>query len=488
MKKILLTALFVFIVLSSAFAVLPWSQRMANSTMLTNPTKYNSQWSYVTGTVMNGFQELYNSIGYANYLSYIEATVKASMGSFSTSTKTLDNIKPGTAVLFMYENTASPTDKTSYQNKVNSVRTLLNETGGISRTSEGGLWHKDPAYNSQMWGDGLYMAQPFYAQYSVIFNDAASEDFDDIANQFALFETHARDATTGLLYHGWSENPTNSQSIAWANPITGLSDNFWGRASGWYIMGLVDALDYFPTDHDRYQDMIDILNRLVPALLAVQDPVSGCWYDVLNLPDSCSTTRCNYLESSCTCMITYSILKAIRLGYVSNSYLPAAKKAYEGILSTFVTTNGDYVTIWNNCSVSGLGGNNDRDGSFDYYMSEPVVSSDDEGKPIGPFILASLEYEALPIETKVIEKKQVFFYAYRRDYKQIQIDFNLEKPQKLTVSLIDITGKKVKELLTGDMSAADFSEQYSLNNIPSGVYLVKCETEQGILSKKVCLY
>jgi hypothetical protein len=266
-----------------------------------------------------------------------------------------------------------------------------------------------------------------------------------------------------------------------------LSDNFWGRASGWDIMGLVDALDYIPASHDNYQDLVDILGRLVPALIDVQDPVSGCWYDVLNLPDSCSATRCNYLESSCTCMITYSLLKAIRLGYVSDSYLPAAKKAYEGILSTFVVESGDNITINNNCEVAGLGGSDHRDGSFDYYMSEPVVNSEEEGKPIGPFILASLEYEAL-VPTVISENEQIKFNAYRRGYKQIQLDFDLNTKQSVSVSLIAVNGNKVKELLSTNVDAGSFSEQFSLTELPIGVYIVQCETENGMLSKKVSLY
>ena len=446
-------------------AQLPWSERMANSVMLADPGVYgaNGDWDYVNGTALSGFQALYQKTGNNAYYTYIESTVKSHMTGFSIATKTLDNVKEGTAVLFMYENTAVPADKTSYQNTANSVRTLLGTTAaGIRRTTEGGFWHKDNAYAWQMWGDGLYMAQPFYAQYSVLFNGSASADFDDIANQFMLFETHARDAATGLLYHGWSEQPLDSKSIVWADPVTGLSDNFWGRASGWYIMGLVDALDYFPPSHPRYQDLIDILGRMVPALIDVQDPTTGCWYDVLNYPDSCSVSeaQCNYLESSCTCMITYAMLKAIRLGYVSDTYLPAAKKAYEGILSTFVTTVGDHITISNNCSVSGLGGSGNRDGSFDYYMSEPIVTSDVETKPIGPFILASLEYEALPtmicLELVTIPiTSLVTTDAYR-------------------MMLYDVSGTvEIKELANGIFNAGDSKFLFNKEGLAAGTYTYK---------------
>jgi unsaturated rhamnogalacturonyl hydrolase len=485
--KRLLNVVIAVVCFTQVFAEIPWSQRMANSVMLSNPTKYGTYWDYVNGTVLSGFQALYTQTANSTYLTYIESTTKAHMAGFSTNTKTLDNIKEGTALLFMYENTTTPADKTAYQNKAVSVRSLLNESGGISRTTEGGLWHKDPGYAWQMWGDGLYMAQPFYAQYSVLFNSAASEDFDDIANQFSLFETHARNNVSGLLYHGWSEQPLDAASTAWADPITGLSDNFWGRALGWYIMGLVDVLDYFPTDHEKYADMIAILNRLAPALINVQDPISGCWYDVVNLPDSCSSTRCNYLESSATCMITYSLLKAIRLGYISDSYLPAAKKAYEGIINTFVTTDGNSVIIANNCQVSGLGGSKNRDGSFEYYMSEPVVTTNEEGKPIGPFILASLEYEALQPETKNIAVENDFFKVINRSENEIELCYVISKAQKIVIRIFDVTGKKVNELLLDKKQAGSYQEQLSLVNLHAGVYFIQLVTETGVYGEKFSL-
>jgi unsaturated rhamnogalacturonyl hydrolase len=415
---------------------------------------------------LSGFQALYTKTGNATYLAYIESTVKASMGGFSVATKTLDNVKEGTAVLFMYENTTIPADIPSYQTKAVSIRPLLGLTAAaIRRTSEGGFWHKDPAYNSQMWGDGLYMAAPFYAQYSVLFNSSAPADFDDIANQFIFFENHARDASTGLLYHGWSENPTNAESVDWANPVTGCSPSFWARAMGWYIMGLVDVLDYFPPAHPKYPQLVAILQRLVPALINVQEPISGCWYDVVDQGTRCSSsqpTKCNYLESSASCMITYSILKAVRLGYVDNTYLAAGKKAYEGLITTFVTTSGasnEYVTISNNCQVSGLGGTGGRDGSFDYYMSEPIVTSVVEGKPIGPFILASLEYEAIPPACLNLVSIPITSLATTAVYSMV---------------LFDAPGTtQIKILADGNFNAGNTDFSFSKVGLVSGTYTYK---------------
>ena len=494
MKRLLIGALMLCVSLQFTGAQLPWSQRMANSVMLSNPTTYGSSlgWNYVNGVVMSGFQALYKKTNNVTYLNYIQATVKAQMSGFSTYTKTLDNVKEGTAVLFMYQNTTSSTDKTSYQTKAASIRTLLGTTSaGISRTSEGGFWHKDPSYPWQMWGDGLYMAEPFYAQYSVLFNSSATADFDDIANQFILFETHTRDAKTGLLYHGWSEQPLNSLSTAWADPVTGHSKSFWGRAMGWYIMGLVDVLDYMPANHPKRPALIAILQRLVPALIAVQDPTSGCWYDVVDQGTRCSSitpANCNYLESSASCMITYSILKAVRLGYVNSSYLAAGKKAYEGLINTFVTTNGDAVTINNNCQVGGLGGSANRDGSFDYYMSEPIVSSDVDGKPIGPFILASLEYEALPVVTAIKENENNNFQVSCLTNKNIEVSFSIQVPQKVSISILDIKGRTVRQLLLEKMMGGTYKELFSLEDLRSGIYIVQYSSENEELSKKISLH
>ena len=493
MRKILHSIILFFTCLPLIHAELPWSQRMANSVILTNPGYYNNAskgWYYVNGTMLSGLQELYKQTNNSTYLDYIEATVQNNLSNIVTSTKTLDNIKEGTAVLFMYENTSNSTYKASYQTTANELRALLVDGTGIGRTTEGGLWHKDPGYAWQMWGDGLYMAQPFYAQYSTIFNNSASEDFDDIANQFIVFESHARDTSTGLLYHGWSEQPTDYRSTAWANPTTGLSSCFWARANGWYIMGLIDVLDYFPTSHNKYQELISILNRLVPALIYYQDNTTGCWYDILDQGTRCSSAvpaQCNYIESSASCMITYSMLKAIRKGYISDSYLPAAKKAYEGILSNLVVTSGDTVIITNDCQVGGLGGNANRDGSFDYYMSEPIVTSEVDGKPIGPFILASLEYEDITTKLSSTKKSESKFTAYSLPNKTLNLQFNLNQDSSVKINLLDITGKKVLTIANENLKKGFYNENIQLSNLNKGIYLLEASDDNSSYYQKIAI-
>jgi len=252
------------------------------------------------------------------------------------------------------------------------------------RTSEGGFWHKK-VYPHQMWLDGLYMGQPFYAEYAKLFDEP--EAFDDITNQFVLMEKYSRDAQTGLLYHGWDE----SREQAWANDTTGRSPHVWGRALGWYSMALVDALSFFPEDHPGVDSLTGILQRLAKAVVAYQDKKSGVWYDVVDMGERPE----NYFEASASCMLVYALAKGVRLGYLPKSYLRAAKKGYEGILKEFITPrDGGGINLEGTVMVSGLGGSGRyRDGSFDYYMSEPVIQNDPKG--IGAFIKCATEIEKL---------------------------------------------------------------------------------------------
>jgi hypothetical protein len=185
-------------------------------------------------------------------------------------------------------------------------------------------------------------------------------------------------------------------------------------------------------------------------------------------------------------MITYALLKSIRLGYISNSYLPAAKKAYEGILNTFVTTRGDTVIINNDCQVSGLGGSTNRDGSFSYYMSEAVTNSSVDGKPIGPFILASMEYEALTTTT-VKNEKTGSFNAYSPAKKKLAVDFTLQEPQKISLQILDLNGKIIRAISLPKTQAGTHHEEFDLGKLSTGVFMVQCISEEGVWSKKVCV-
>jgi unsaturated rhamnogalacturonyl hydrolase len=233
-----------------------------------------------------------------------------------------------------------------------------------------------------MWLDGLYMAAPFYTQYAHTFAEA--DIFDDVAHQVALIDQYTRDSETGLLYHAW--DTTRSQK--WANPKTGCSPNYWARAMGWFMMALPDILDFFPVDHPQRDTIIQTFRQTAQAAISVQDETSGVWYQIHDQP----TRPGNYLEASASCMFVYAIAKGVRLGYLDPSHLDPARCGYSGILDQFIEVDElTRVNLHSICSVGGLGGSPYRDGSYEYYISEPVVSNDYKG--FGPFIMASIEIE-----------------------------------------------------------------------------------------------
>jgi unsaturated rhamnogalacturonyl hydrolase len=249
------------------------------------------------------------------------------------------------------------------------------------RTNEGGFWHKK-IYPYQMWLDGIYMAAPFYAEFGKTFDEPAA--FDDVAFQIMVIEKHTRDGKTGLLYHGWDE----SRKMGWANPETGCSPHFWGRAMGWYAMAIVDVLDYMPQDHAKRQDILAIFERMIAALVNVQDKATGLWYQVLDQ----GNRKGNYLEASGSCMFVYAIAKAVRMGYLAKTALDVAHKGYRGILDNLIRVDEQgLVNLEKVCSVAGLGGTPYRDGSYEYYVNEKIATNDYKG--VGPFILASIEME-----------------------------------------------------------------------------------------------
>jgi len=212
-----------------------------------------------------------------------------------------------------------------------------------------------------------------------------------------------------LLYHGWDE----SKQQKWANKTTGLSPNFWARSLGWYGMALVDVLDYFPADHPQRKELINILNRFAKAFTAYQDPKSGLWYDV---PDK-QTTPKNYKEASASCMLVYTLAKGVRKGYLSSSYLANAKKGFDGIIREFIEVGANgQVNLKGTVAVSGLGGNPYRDGSFEYYMSEPVIVNDPKG--MGAFINCANEMEMMDKQSIGKGKTILLDYYFNNEWKK----------------------------------------------------------------------
>ena len=365
----------------------PLSQQVAATVLKiwpdTIPVGSQTKWSYDMGVVLKGFEGIWMNTGDVSYFNSIQKKIDffvkddGSIRNYELDEYNLDHVNNGKLVLLLYR----VLGKEKYKKAADLLRSQLKTH---PRTKEGGFWHKK-IYTNQMWLDGLYMGGPFYAEYAMLFEGSA---FDDIANQFIWMEKNARDAKTGLLYHAWDE----SKEQKWANKETGTSPLFWARAMGWYADALVDALDYFPVDHPKRQALIDILNRLVNAIEKQQDKATGLWYDIMNYNGPGKEK--NYFEASASCQFTYAIAKGVRKGYLPAAKLAIAKRSYAGIVKRFIKVENGQTNLHGTVKVSGLGGNPYRDGSFEYYMSEPVIVNDPKG--VGAFLLASTEMEKLP--------------------------------------------------------------------------------------------
>lgn len=391
MKRSLVTAFLAFG--STAFfsaksqtTQLSWSQRTANTIMQAWPDSlvkegaHEARWTYDLGVMYEGLKGIWYNTGNGEYFKFIEKRMNffvnddGSIKTYKQDEYNIDNILLGRSVLNVFR----VVDKEKYYKAVVNLREQLRSQ---PRTNDGGFWHKK-RYPYQMWLDGLYMGEPFYAEYAAMFNDTAA--FDDIAKQFMLMEEHSRDSKTGLMYHGWDE----SKEQKWADKTTGRSPHFWARAMGWYGAALVDVLETFPVNHPKRKALVDILTRYAAAVQKVQDAKTGLWWDILDKPN----VKPNYFEASASCQFVYAFAKGVRLGVLPQSYLAAAQKGYKGILSQFVKSDGkDGMTLDGTVSVSGLGGNPYRDGSFEYYMSEKVVRNDQKG--LGAFLQASNEMD-----------------------------------------------------------------------------------------------
>ena len=354
------------------------------------------KWVYDYGVVLNGMRNLWYTTGDKRYFDFIKKGVDAfvnddgTIKTYKVEEYNLDQVRMGSAVLMMYRVTGDA----KYKKAAELIRSQLK---GQPRTNEGGFWHKK-IYPYQMWLDGLYMAEPFYAEYSATFGE---NNWDDIANQFIWMEKHTRDDKSGLLYHAWDE----SKKMAWADKATGRAPMFWGRAMGWYGMALVDVLDFFPKDHPKRAELIAILNREMTAIEKVQDRKSGLWWLILDTPGK----EKNYFEASASCMFIYALEKGVRMGYLQPSFNTSVHKAWTGIQREFLQQSGDDVDLLKTIGGAGLGGTPYRDGSYNYYVSEKTVTNDPKG--VGAYLLAAVEVED-DVNTRVGLGKTVLLDNY----------------------------------------------------------------------------
>jgi unsaturated rhamnogalacturonyl hydrolase len=367
-----------------------WSVRIGESFLLRHPDAVtydsgspNQRWNYEQGLMLTALWRLGEQSGDTTYRTFVRRNLDRYVGddgkiaTYDRTDYNLDNISPGRAVLALLRDTGQE----KYRRAADTLAQQLREQ---PRTHEGGFWHKK-IYPFQMWLDGLYMAQPFAAAYARMSGDAGA--FDDIVKQFVLIAGHTRDSATGLFFHGWDE----SRQQRWADPVTGRSPMFWGRAIGWYMMGLVDVLDEIPEGQPGREQLLAILRDLAASLVRFRDPATHLWYQVVDQ----SAREGNYLEASSSAMFAYGFAKGANRGYLNAEYRVVAESTFAGLTRTLVTLHPDgTLDLRGTCRSAGLGGTPYRDGSYAYYISEPQRVNDMKG--LGPLLLAAIELERHP--------------------------------------------------------------------------------------------
>jgi unsaturated rhamnogalacturonyl hydrolase len=356
-----------------------WASRMADS-VLSSYFPSHWKWHYEHGLLVRAIQAAGAAGGDPRLSRFVRqwvdhfVTPEGEIRTYRPAEFNLDQINPGKLLFPLYRHDHSA----SYER---ALKLLGDQIHLQPRTDSGSFWHKK-IYPGQVWLDGLYMAGPFCVEYAQTFNEPGL--LDDMLQQFLDIEEKVRDPQTGLLSHGWDER----RQQKWANPLTGRSPQFWGRAMGWYAMALVDVLDLLPAAHTSRQALTGILQRLSKALLRYQDPVNGLWYQVVDQAGRSG----NYHESSVSAMLAFVFARGVHRGYLPPETLAAARRAYHGLLENRIKVDGrGRLTLEGTCSVAGLGGKPYRDGSYEYYISEKISVNDFKG--VGPFILAALEMD-----------------------------------------------------------------------------------------------
>lgn len=405
---------------------------------------YNKKWQYSVFTELEAMLNAGNSYTddaaaeiEAYVIDYLDQLVDANgkIYNYKISDYNLDNVKGGTVLLYAY-------GKTGKEKYLTAANTLWEQLKGQPTTSDGGYWHKN-VYPYQMWLDGLFMAEPFAAQYAAKFlsGKELEDAFSHIVKQFRLATTHTYDPATGLYRHGWDEKRVQS----WADKTTGQSAHAWGRAMGWTFMAMPYVLELMPADHPDREELEGIFRTMATAVVGAQDEESGLWWQVLDCPGK----KGNYLEATASAMFVYTLLRGCRMKLLDDICMQSALKGWEGINDRLVTKSADgSISLTQCCSVGGLGGSGNRNGSFEYYISEPI--RDNDGKGMGPFINAAVEME------------------------------HLDKDQPTSVNLFD--SENQDDIISINTLQGYCTGTTDLQALPAGIYIV---TYSGSVTRKI---
>lgn len=340
-------------------------------------------WNYIDGCMMTSLYTIYKQTGDRKYLDFIDRFVDyyvfedGSIRGYELETYNLDNLNEG-RILF---DLVKETGKEKYGKAIELLHTQILRQ---PRTEYGNFWHK-LIYPHQVWLDGIYMSEVFYTRYVTERGDG---DYSEIIRQFKSIYEHMYDKKKRLYYHGWD----SSKTAFWADKETGLSKNFWLRSIGWYTVGLIDVLSYMPDDKVAEKVVLaEIFRNTVEGLEQYVDPQTHMLWQVVDRIGD----KGNYPETSGSSMIAYAMLKGARLGYADKRYASVGKSIFGGICDKYLTETDGKLNLGGICLVAGLGPENNRrrDGSYEYYISEPVVENDAKGT--GPFVMAYTEIKRL---------------------------------------------------------------------------------------------
>lgn len=334
-------------------------------------------WNYIDGCMITALMEISAIKGDDRYFEFAERFIDyyvrddGSILGYDIAKYNLDDINEGRVLFELYERTG----KEKYRLAIERHKEHLDTQ---PRTELGSFWHK-LIYPNQVWLDGIYMAQVFSAKYA---RYCGGGDYSDAVRQIKNVAKYMRDGNTGLYYHGFD----CTRKVFWADKETGLSPNFWLRAIGWFSVAMVDVIDIMGEDADR--DVVNIFASLMESILKYRDKDSKMYAQVVNFP----VENGNYLETSGSSMIAYAMMKGARLGVLDKSYSEYGRETFDGICERYLGFDKDgYLNLGGICLVAGLGPENNlrRDGSYEYYVSEPVVENDAKG--VAPFILCYTE-------------------------------------------------------------------------------------------------
>ena len=331
-------------------------------------------WNYIDSCMITALWSLYEQGGdsrfckfASDFMDYYIPESGLPLG-YHAGEYNLDNINGGRVLFDIY-------NATNDEKYFRAIRILRNQIGNQPRTNSGGFWHK-LIYPNQIWLDGLYMAQVFAVRWALTYGDQT--DFDDVCRQFSSVREHMFIPEKGLYRHGYDE----SRSVFWADPASGLSGGFWLRAIGWFLAGLVDVLGYW-YDSSLAKQFSEAASGLLPYM----DVQTGMFWQVVDEGDRPG----NYLETSGSAMAAYAFLKGARLGVLSSEYQSHGRRVFGGICENRLSEGENGLNLGGICLVAGLGpaGNTRRNGSFEYYISEPIVENDAKG--VAPLLMCYSE-------------------------------------------------------------------------------------------------